>query len=143
MNVADAYYFFFKKNINRGGQIITPATVNGLNRGGQVKAPTAVNVFTAAGAKARHGEVTIYRDLCTMAEPFARCGKRIVPTTVKVPAVVLYVFPCWPQVRSVSLCFSCLLTGVAALFAQGICPPLPGPIFDSALLMSYCLIMNL
>jgi hypothetical protein len=45
-------------------------------------------VFTAAGAKARHGEVTIYRDLCTVAEPFARCGKWIVPASVKVPAVV-------------------------------------------------------
>jgi hypothetical protein len=50
---------------------------------------------------------------------------------------------CFPQVCSVSLCFSCLLTGVAALFAQGICPPLPSRIFDSALLMSYCLILQL
>jgi hypothetical protein len=45
-------------------------------------------VFTTAGAKAHHGEVTIYHDLCTMAEPFARCGKWIVLATIKVPAVV-------------------------------------------------------
>jgi len=58
-----------------------------------------------------------------------------------------YVFDCWRQVRfltrSSSVCFSCLLTGVAALLAQGTCPPLSGPIFDSALLMTYCLIMQL
>jgi hypothetical protein len=46
------------------------------------------NVFIAAGAKARHSEVTIYHDLCTVAEPFASCGKRIVPGMVKVPAAV-------------------------------------------------------
>jgi hypothetical protein len=37
---------------------------------------------------ARHGEVTIYRELCTMAELFARCGKWIVPAMIKVPAIV-------------------------------------------------------
>jgi hypothetical protein len=52
MNVANAYYFL-KKNINRGEQIITPTTVNGLNRGGQVRAPTVVNTLTAADVLTR------------------------------------------------------------------------------------------
>jgi hypothetical protein len=42
-----------------------------------------------------------------------------------------------------SLCFSCLLTGVAALLAQGTCPSLLSPIFGSALLMTYCLTIQL
>ena len=61
-----------------------------LYRGGRSKVPAAANRFTAAGTGARRGGFTIYRDLLTAADAFARRGKPKLPAAVKHYVVVLY-----------------------------------------------------
>ena len=50
--------------------------------------PAATNRFTAAGTGARRGGFTIYRDLLTAADAFARRGKPKLPAAVKHSVVV-------------------------------------------------------
>jgi len=52
--------------------------------------PVAANRFTAAGTGARRGGFTIYRDLLTAADAFARRGKPKLPAAVKHSVVVCY-----------------------------------------------------
>ena len=51
--------------------------------------PAAANRFTAAGTGARRGGFTIYRDLLTAADAFARRGKPKLPAAVKHSVVVV------------------------------------------------------
>ena len=46
-----------------------------FNRSGHPNVPAAGNRLTAAGKAARRGKATIYRDLPTLADTFARCAK--------------------------------------------------------------------
>ena len=59
-----------------------------LYRGGRSKVPAAANRFTAAGTGARRGGFTIYHDLLTAADAFARRGKPKLPAAVKHSVVV-------------------------------------------------------
>jgi len=59
-----------------------------LYHGGHSKVPVAANRFTAAGTGARRGGFTIYRDLLTAADAFARRGKPKLPAAVKHSVVV-------------------------------------------------------
>jgi len=60
-----------------------------LYHGGHSKVPVAANRFTAAGTGARRGGFTIYRDLLTATDAFARRGKPKLPAAVKHSVVVL------------------------------------------------------
>ena len=59
-----------------------------FNRDGHPNVPAAENRLTAAGKAARHGKATIYRDLPTLADTFARCAKANSPVTENVSVVV-------------------------------------------------------
>jgi len=60
-----------------------------FNRGGHPNVPAAENRLTAAGKAARHGKATIYRDLPTLADTFARCAKANSPAAENVSVVVI------------------------------------------------------
>ena len=59
-----------------------------FNRGGHPNMPAAGNRLTAAGKVARRGKATIYRDLPTLADAFARCAKANSPAAENVYVVV-------------------------------------------------------
>ena len=60
-----------------------------FNRGGHPNVPAAGNRLTAAGKVARRRKATIYRDLFTLADAFARCAKANSPVAENVSVVVL------------------------------------------------------
>ena len=60
-----------------------------FNRGGHPNVPAAGNRLTAAGKVARRGKATIYRDLPTLADAFARCAKANSPAAENISVVVL------------------------------------------------------
>ena len=60
-----------------------------FNRGGHPNVPAAGNRLTAAGKVARRRKATIYRDLFTLADAFARCAKANSPVAENVSVVVI------------------------------------------------------
>ena len=60
-----------------------------FNRGGHPNVPAAGNRLTAAGKAARRGKATIYRDLFTLADAFARYAKANSPATENISVVVV------------------------------------------------------
>ena len=61
-----------------------------FNRGGHPNVPTAGNRLTAAGKAAHRVKATIYRDLLTLADAFARCAKANSPAAENVSVVVKF-----------------------------------------------------
>jgi len=59
-----------------------------FNRGGHPNVPAVRNRLTAAGKAVRRGKATIYRDLFTLADAFARCAKANSPAAENVSVVV-------------------------------------------------------
>ena len=59
-----------------------------FNHGGHPNVPAVGNRLTAAGKAARHGKATIYRDLPTLVDAFARCAKANSPAAENVSVVV-------------------------------------------------------
>ena len=70
--------------------------------------PAAVNQLTAAGKAARRGKATIYRDLFTLADAFARCAKANSPAAENVSVVVEIRINEIPEIRAplrYAMCF--------------------------------------
>ena len=59
-----------------------------FNHGGHPNVPAAGTRLTAAGKAVRRGKATIYRDLFTLADAFARCAKANSPAAENVYVVV-------------------------------------------------------
>ena len=60
-----------------------------FNRGGHPNVPAAGTRLTAAGKAVRRGKATIYRDLFTLADAFARYAKANSPATENISVVVV------------------------------------------------------